>query len=385
MRSRLQVALTFGTATLAIALMFWAANPHANAAQSPAVAGTPKTAGEAYKNIKVLKDIPADQLIPTMQFISASLGVECEFCHVHGAFDKDDKRPKESARKMITMMAAINKDNFEGHREVTCNSCHHGNEHPAAIPLISDEEAQPDHHEGMGGPGALPNLPAPGASIDKYVAALGGADAVQKVHSRVEKGTVTAFGGRQFPIEVYAKAPNQRVSFMHFPMGESVTLYDGQAGWLSFPGRPTRPMTGGDLDAAKLTADFYFPVRIKELFTQFRPAPPEKIAVNEMYVVRAINPGQPPVKLYFDEQSGLLVRMVHYTDTALGLIPEQTDFADYRDADGVKIPYRWSIARPGNRFSIQIDSVQQNVPIEEAKFTKPADSAPIPPPKPPAQ
>src|SRR6202035_4968386 len=104
-------------------------------------AAGPKKAEEQFKNIEVLKGIPADQLIPGMQFITASLGVECEFCHVQGAFDKDDKKPKQTARKMMEMMFAINKDNFDGHREVTCYSCHRGSAHPQAIPAVTAEEA----------------------------------------------------------------------------------------------------------------------------------------------------------------------------------------------------------------------------------------------------
>lgn len=65
-----------------------------------------------------------------MQFISASLGVECEFCHVQGKFEADDKRPKQTARKMIAMTFALNKENFDGHREVACYSCHHGKNMP---------------------------------------------------------------------------------------------------------------------------------------------------------------------------------------------------------------------------------------------------------------
>ena len=92
-------------------------------------------------------------------------------------------------------------------------------------------------------------------------------------------------------------------------------------------------------------------------------------------IVFGVNPGKPPVKLYFDEESGLLVREVRYADTPLGRNPTQIDFADYRDADGVKVPYRWTVARPGGRFTIQVDQMQQNVPVEDAKFAKPADSA----------
>src|SRR5271170_1128867 len=144
-------------------------------AQSATPAG-PKMAEEQFKNIKVLKGVPADQVFPAMQFITISLGVECEFCHVQGAggrleFDKDDKKPKQTARKMMEMMFAINKDNFDGHREVTCNSCHHGSEHPAAIPAVMTEESK----EAMGTPHgeaeAKPKEAGPTADqlLDKYI------------------------------------------------------------------------------------------------------------------------------------------------------------------------------------------------------------------------
>jgi photosynthetic reaction center cytochrome c subunit len=146
-------------------------------AQTPA---PPQSSGSAaplaeqqYKNIKVLKGIPADQVIPAMEFITASLGVECEFCHVrreHGgmAFDKDEKKPKEIARKMIEMMNAINKDNFDGKREVTCNSCHHGAAHPAGIPLVAAEGDKPPmaEHDKPDG-----NLPQADAVFEKYLTA----------------------------------------------------------------------------------------------------------------------------------------------------------------------------------------------------------------------
>src|SRR5215471_16833646 len=107
----------------------------------------PKKAEEQFKNIQVLKGIPADQVFPTMQFIAASLGVECDFCHVQNAFEKDDKKPKQTARKMMEMMFAINKENFQGNREVTCYSCHRGSANPAAIPAVMTEEMK-----GMGEP-----------------------------------------------------------------------------------------------------------------------------------------------------------------------------------------------------------------------------------------
>src|SRR5580658_11119313 len=126
--------------TLSIGLAIGGAKAQSSPPQSPA---TPKLAEDQFKNIKVLKGVPADQIFPSMQFITASLGVECEYCHVRGEkgldFEKDDKKTKVTARKMMEMMFAVNKDNFEGHREVTCYSCHRGAADPVGTPLVATE------------------------------------------------------------------------------------------------------------------------------------------------------------------------------------------------------------------------------------------------------
>lgn len=342
-------------------------------AQSPAA---PKLAEEQFKNIKVLKGVPAEQIFPSMQFITASLGVECEYCHVRGdkglEFERDDKKNKVTARKMMEMMFAINKDNFEGHREVTCYSCHRGAADPIATPLVATGDEKPEPAPAKPGD-AKPVLPPADQLLDKYLSAVGGAAALQKVASRVEKGKIDA-NGHQLPIEVYAKAPDKRFSAMHLPNGDSITAFDGKQGWLSNAGHP-HPMSAAENDAARIDSDFYFPSHVKTLFQKFTVAPGEKIDGHDTYLVVGRNEGQPPMRLYFDQQSGLLVRLVRYAETALGRMPTQIDYADYRDADGVKIPYRWTLARPGNRFTIQIDEVKQNVPVDDAKFT-----APPPPP-----
>lgn len=341
----------------------------------PGEAGpAPKTAEQVFKNIQVLKGVPADQVIPAMQFIANSLGVECKYCHVEHAFDKDDKLPKKTARKMMTMMFAINQDNFKGQHVVSCYSCHHGSKAPVAIPIIAEEEAKPEAGAAgtpSTGLAAMPVPPPADQLVEKYVAALGGADAIEKITSRVAKGTLSGFGGHQFPIEVYSKAPDKRVSVMHLPNGESLTGYDGRQGWLGGGDRPPREVTGGELELMKLDADFYFPARLKQNFSQLRLARPEKVGDAEAWVLMGIKPGQPPVKLYFDKQSGLLVRMVEYIDTPVGRNPTQIDYADYRDSGGVKVPFRWTIARPLGRFTIQVDQMEQNVPVDDAKFTMP--------------
>ena len=133
-------------------------------------------------------------------------------------------------------------------------------------------------------------------------------------------------------------------------------------------------MSGGELDGAKLDADFYFPLHVRQVFSQLRVERPEKIGDQETDLVVGANPGQPPVRLYFSAQSGLLVRLMRYAETPLGRNPTQIDYADYRDADGIRVPFRWTIARPGGRFTIQVDQIQQNVPIDDAKFAEPPES-----------
>jgi photosynthetic reaction center cytochrome c subunit len=345
-------------------------------AQPAPPAEPPKSAEQAFKNIQMLKGIPASQLIPTMQLISNSLGVECEFCHVEGAFDKDDKKTKQTARKMMEMVFAVNKGTFDGHREVTCNTCHRGNAHPVSIPLVpttadfAAQSAAPKKEAHSDEPGNnSPTIVDP--ILEKYLAAMGGSAALQKVSSRIFKGTVD-LAGKQFPIDIYAQAPDKRVSIMHMQNGDSVTAFNGTVGWLSVPGRPTQWMGAAEADGARLDADLYLPTRLKQIFSDLRALPGEKIDGQDMNVLQGIREGKPPVNLYFDQQSGLLVRMLRYVDTALGLNPTEIDYADYRDTSGVKVPYRWTVARPRGRFTIQVEQVQQNVSIDDQKFVAPA-------------
>jgi outer membrane lipoprotein-sorting protein len=342
--------------------------------QAPDLTG--KTAAQAFKNIQILKDVPADQVIPSMQFISASLGVECGFCHVERAFEKDDKKEKQTARQMMTMMFAINKDNFNGRREITCYSCHRGSNDVTGTPVITAEMNAPEHmREGAPAEAAANAAPKVSADqvIDKYLQALGGVDALQKVSTRVEQGHID-FGGRQAMIDVYAKAPDKRLSVMHMPNGESITAFDGQKGWLGNTGRPAREMNSAENAGARIDAELSFPQNLKQMFDELRVGRTEKIGDQDQTVLFGRRKGQPPVKLYFDPRSGLLTRIVRYTETPLGRLPAQIDYSDYREVGGIKVPEQWTLARPGGRFTIQIDQVDQKQPIPDSKFSEPAAS-----------
>jgi photosynthetic reaction center cytochrome c subunit len=335
-----------------------------------------KTTEQVYKNIQVLKGAPADQLIPAMQFITASLGVQCDFCHLENAFDKDDKETKQTARKMMRMMFAIDKDNFDGHKEVTCYACHRGAHKPVVIPVIGEEPVQPRSEEKANHKEEnAASLPTADKIIEKYLQAMGGADAVTRISTRLQKGALTV-GTAQFPVEVLTKRPANRVTTVGFPNGESVTGYNGQGGWLSTPGHGVREMSLAEVDASKMDAYPQFATDLRQIFKELRVQRQEQVDGRPTYVVSGIRENYPPVQLYFDQESGLLIRLLRYVDTPLGLNPAQIDYGDYRQEGGVRTPFRWTVARPGGRFTIQIDQMQQNVPIDDEKFARPAASPP---------
>ena len=328
----------------------------------------PKTAAQQFKNIQVLKDIPVEQLVPTMQFISGSLGVDCEFCHVEHAMDKDDKEEKKTARQMMTMQLALNKNHFNNEIEVTCYSCHRGSPRPISTPVLSTEPSRAldsDRKANI----QFGNLPTVDGILDRYLAAVGGADALHKIATRIQKGTIDAMG-QQYPVEIYSEAPEKRVSISHPSFGESITAYNGQAGWLSNP-RGSHAMSAAEAAGARVDAQLYLPARIRELYKEFKVQPGETVDGHASYLVTAQGDGMPPLRLYFDQSNGLLLRLIRYAQTPLGRNPTQIDYSDYRDANGVKIPYQWTLTRTNGTFTIRIASVQQNVPVDEKLFVMP--------------
>jgi photosynthetic reaction center cytochrome c subunit len=334
--------------------------------------GDGKTAEQQFKNIKVLKDIPAGQLMPSMQFMAASLGVECEFCHVEHQMEKDDKKPKEIARKMIGMELEINEENFDKRVEVTCYTCHRGAAKPVSVPAILADGAKtmraPESPERDPA-----NLPKPEQILQKYLAGVGGADALMKIKSRVQTGKISALGG-QYPIEVYSEAPDKRVSIAHPPGGSSVTGFNGQTGWMSIPNGVHR-MSAVEGEAARIDADLYFPAHVASTYQEFRAGAGEKMDGHDTTLLSARAPGKPSLRMYFDVQSGLLLRLIRYLETPLGNLPTQVDYGDYREVDGVKIPFRWTLGRPSGSFTIQIERVQQNTAVDEKLFVPPPEPA----------
>lgn len=327
----------------------------------------PKTAEQVFKNIEQLKGTPADQLLPAMQFISSSLGVECSFCHVDGKPEADDKKEKKAARSMMTMVASINKESFGDHRAVTCYSCHHGATHPVGVPPVLEGDP-PAHPQAQ--LSASEGLTAADV-LEKFKNALGGEEAIKHITSREGKGLLV-FGSNQSPIEVFTKAPNKRVSISHMGKGGSYTAFDGTSGWLGNTGRPARDMSAAESEAAGLDAEFYLALRMPQMFEQVRVGRLETVNGVECNTLIGTRPGHPPVRFYFESKSGLLLRQIRYGETPLGRNPTQIDYADYRAVDGVKVPFRWTLSRTNGRFTIQLSEVKANVALEDDRFAKPA-------------
>jgi photosynthetic reaction center cytochrome c subunit len=326
-----------------------------------------KKAPEVYKNIQVLKDIDSTELIPTMQYMAESLGVGCDFCHVGSGSDQDGEM-KIKARKMILMTREINKNHFAGDKTVTCTVCHRGAELPVFYPALP-EEGSPRAAATASKPPA--DLPTADQILDKYLQAVGGAAAVQRISTRIEKGTSIS-GDSKLPYEVYAKAPDTRAAITHQPDGDTISVFNGTSAWLEItaPSPPGRDLIPSETAAAKLEADLKFSMHARQILQGLSVLPAEKIDGKEMYVVSGKPENMRSVRLYFDEQTGLLMRYLRYTEVPLGFTPVRIDYADYRDVDGVKIPFRRTQTRPSGRSIVQIDTVQQNIPIDESKFSR---------------
>jgi photosynthetic reaction center cytochrome c subunit len=373
-RKRLLLGTCMAVAVLGsgAATLYQSAQPSTSfeAARSAA----PEAAEQVYKNIQVLKGVPADQLIPAMQFITASLGVQCDFCHRENAFEKDDNENKQTARKMMRMMFSINQDYFDGHRKVTCYSCHRGAHKPVNIPVISEGEDKVVAERKMQReePNTA-NLPSADQILGKYLQAVGGVEAAARIQTRIQKGTLTV-GSKQFPLEILAKGPAKRVTTVHLPGGDSVAGTNGEEGWLNIPGRPVHAMTPPEVAAARMEAELFFPASLRQIFKELRVEQQGQIDGLPVNVLTGISENLPPGELFFSEQSGLLVRVLRYTETPLGLNPTQIDYTDYREEDGVKTPFHWTVARPVGSFGIQIEQMQENVPIEDSKFAEPVSA-----------
>jgi hypothetical protein len=346
---------------------------------------------QAFKNVTVLKGIPVDEFMNTMGFIAAATNYNCIDCHVEPKAEGDwstyaqETPRKATARRMILMVQDINQKNFAGARVVTCYTCHRNLQGaPKITPRLAEQYGEPPDPD----PNEVeirrqaPGAPSADQVFDKYLQAVGGAQKAAAVSSIVFKGAYQGYAEPKASVDIYVKAPNQRTMIVHTDAGDRTTTYDGNNGWMAAPAAdkpfPLTAYTGGDLDGTRLDAVLSLPAGIKQAIT--RPAVGStSIDDKDVTVVQGTaNGGRSSIKLYFDKQSGLLVRQVRFADTIIGRVPVQVDYSDYRDTagTGVKLPFHVITTWTDGRSDVLLTSADTNVAIDAAKFNQPAPPAP---------
>ena len=349
----------------------------------------PLMSEQAFKDIRELRGIPVKEFMETMGFFSASLALNCSDCHGEASGSSwanyaTDTPLKTKSRQMIRMMNAINKTNFGGAPNVTCFTCHRGSQRPKQIPSLALQYSVPpdeDPDEIEPSPAIKPTRTAE-QILDRYLQAVGGA-AAAKLTSFTAKGTYDGFDSdfEERPVEVYAKAPDQRATVIHMRVGDNVTVTDGREGWQAGPSDLT-PVTlfqlvGPSLDGARLDALLAFPAQIKQVLTDWRTGFP-RLTINgaPIDVIEGRTSARGRVKLYFDQKTGYLVRSVRYDRTMVGTVPITVVYSNYQDVPGlgVKLPYTWELIWTNGRGTFKLTSIEPNVAIDAARFGRPTPS-----------
>jgi len=296
----------------------------------------------------------------------SALGTDCEYCHATD-FSSDEKEPKKTARMMISMVLKINADNFKGGHNVECFSCHQGATDVATAAPVPELGMKPPALL-MAEPKPAEGLPTADSLITKYMQAIGGN--ISSLTTRTAKGTVEA-GPNRVAYEQTFKAPNKAYIVTHAAQGDAVQGYDGTTVWAQNP-RFVQEIMGPAALNPKRLADFYRTLDLKKSYTAFRRVTKDKIGDKDVYwLIAQSADGSGNERLYFDANSGLLLRVVQRTPTTFGPNPTQYDFSDYRDAGGVKVPFEVRVAGPNNIATWHFTDVKFNAPVDDSIFAKP--------------
>jgi photosynthetic reaction center cytochrome c subunit len=383
--------LILATAGISVGLIMGFALSNRAAAQAPggkgpaAPASATVKSGTYFKNVttSTLKELTPDDFLSAMGVMADSLGLDCADCHPGAGTDKVDwvfdTPAKKTARKMVEMVATINRTNFNGIQNVTCYTCHHARDKPATTISLDALYSTPNmERDDLITPD--PMQPPAATILDKYIAALGGQAKLNTLTSYILNGESIGYEGLggNGTFTVYAKAPDEKttqISFKEHPdRGTSSWTFNGKTGWMQVPRGllGEYELSGGNLDGARLEAQLGFPGQIKTLFTNWRTGSPESIGDKDYLVVQGSRAGGTLVTLFFDSKTNLLFRMIRYSASPVGKAPTQIDYADYRDVNGIKFPFDYQFLWLDGRFNAKLTNVQINPTIDAAKFGKPA-------------
>jgi hypothetical protein len=339
-----------------------------------------KPVEQVRKNIQVLKGLPSSQLFPLMNFVSASLGVRCAYCHVNKGDDNwiwesDDKETKRTARQMMRMVLDLNKNNLDAFRGsgVTCFTCHRGQTDAVRLPAlpltVSGHEDGPAKDAKV-----VETLPSADEVLNRYVEAVGGRGAVAKLKTRVMRGMREASQGRSWPLEITVKEPDKYLMVVNIPeQGEIRQAFNGKTAWVK-SSQGLRELNARELITVKQSIELSKAIKISEPFPRMIVTGKEKVNDREAYVLEYKPAEGVTEKLFFDVQTGLLLRRLTSKSTVLVPIPEQIDFEDYREVDGVKLPFTIRISNIDTYFSLtrRLTEIRHNSVVDDAQFNMPS-------------
>jgi hypothetical protein len=327
------------------------------------------------KNVKALTNVTDAQLGQIMDNIAASLGVHCDFCHARNEqkqldFPSDAKQEKKTARAMILMVIDLNEKNFHGHPAVGCYTCHLGKERPSsmvALPVPVIPPSKPDT-EGAD----RKTYPAAKDLIAKYVTAIGGEAAAKKLAtgSMIGKATRITADGTSMPLEMY-RSDGKRVTRITPPEGPQMAqMFGTDGGWTTGrPGQGILTLTAADAVPGLAFARAYDPV-VSAPDTA-RVFGKDTIDGHETWTVGAQIDEHTRQRLWFDATTGLVLRRVITINTPVGQIPTQTDYDDYRDVAGVKVPFAVRVSTITGGSTRKYTSIELGVPVDEKVFAPP--------------
>lgn len=261
--------------------------------------------------------------IPSMAFIANSLGVTCLHCHVDKQWALDEKPNKAIARQHIAMTHAINEQHFKGAMVVTCNTCHNGQPRPAAIPLVANAGWNKL-------PVAAPALPAAEEVLARYERALG--DPARYAVHRISRGTVTRHSGREPQVS------------QPFSMDDDVLTTE-----LPYPPEANREVRPFFFNAPKL----------RQRYKSFATLGTDTIRGRNAIVVEATPETGRAERLSFDAATGVLLRRYVELETPMGVLPAHYEFDDWRDVDGIKLPFRYEWARGDYRITHVFEAIER--------------------------
>jgi outer membrane lipoprotein-sorting protein len=326
---------------------------------------------QTRKNIQVLKGLPESQLFLLMNFMATSIGVKCDYCHVrkgekyydgNWVWDSDENPKKLIGRRMIKMALEINRTNFDGETFVTCYTCHRGSTVIKNLPPLPPHDPIPTNVV----------LPTAEQILKKYFAAVGGKDAAAKFKTTVMKGSIEFDNrqeGRNAQLEVTLKAPDKYLVMQTSPQGVNVIGVNGETVWVG-NGNRSRKLSGYTSEWVRRTAVFFALIKVVEQPTQMKVIGTEKIGDRETYVLSFVVNPDVTRRFFFDTQTGLLLRQLTATRTMLAPLPEQVDFDDYRDVDGIKLPFmiRSSITATYDTATRRFTEIRHNLAVDDKVF-----------------